>query len=96
MVRRKRNCSRRRSDLLVFTDNNRIPGHGEPLVGAESGHGRWTSYLEKSPAGSIQKANMSFVDEKAITSGVPASGIKAPGIGHRHQWIAKVAGRNAR
>ena len=55
-----------------------------------SGQGRWTSYLEKSPAGSIQKANMSFVDEKAITSGVPASGIKAPGIGsYRHQWFAE-------
>jgi spore germination cell wall hydrolase CwlJ-like protein len=51
------------------------------LSGSESGQGRWTSYLEKSPAGSIQKANMSFVDEKAITSSIPASGINAPGIG---------------
>ncbi|MEK1851079.1 MAG: cell wall hydrolase [Phyllobacterium sp.] len=51
------------------------------LSGSESGQGRWTSYLEKSPAGSIQKANMSFVDEKAITSSVPASGVDAPGIG---------------
>ena len=51
------------------------------LSGSESGQGRWTSYLEKSPAGSIQKANMSFVDDKAITSSIPASGINAPGIG---------------
>ncbi|MBZ9654181.1 cell wall hydrolase [Phyllobacterium lublinensis] len=51
------------------------------LSGSESGQGRWTSYLEKSPAGSIQKANMSFVDETAITAGVPASGVQAPGIG---------------
>lgn len=51
------------------------------LSGSESGQGRWTSYLEKSPAGSIQKANMSFVDDKAITSSLPASGVHAPGIG---------------
>ncbi|MGH7002684.1 MAG: cell wall hydrolase, partial [Alphaproteobacteria bacterium] len=51
------------------------------LSGTESGRGRWASYLEKSPAGSIQKANMSFVDRRAITGAVPASGINAPGIG---------------
>ena len=51
------------------------------LSGSESGEGRWSSYLEKSPAGSIQKANMAFVDEKAITASVPASGVRAPGIG---------------
>ena len=51
------------------------------LSGSESGQGRWSSYLEKSPAGSIQKANMAFVDEKAITGSIPASGVDAPGIG---------------
>lgn len=51
------------------------------LSGSESGQGRWASYLEKSPAGSIQKANMSFVDTKAITGAIPASGVDAPGIG---------------
>jgi len=51
------------------------------LSGSESGEGRWSSYLEKSPAGSIQKANMAFVDEKAITAAVPSSGVDAPGIG---------------
>lgn len=50
------------------------------LSGSESGQGRWASYLEKSPAGSIQKANMSFVD-KTATGAIPASGIDAPGIG---------------
>lgn len=50
------------------------------LSGSESGQGRWSSYLEKSPAGSVQKANMSFVDRIA-TGSIPASGANAPGIG---------------
>jgi spore germination cell wall hydrolase CwlJ-like protein len=51
------------------------------ISGSESGRGRWTAYLEKSPAGSIQKANMAFTDDKAITGSLPASGINAPGVG---------------
>jgi spore germination cell wall hydrolase CwlJ-like protein len=50
------------------------------LSGSESGQGRWSSYLEKSPAGSVQKANMEFVDQGA-TGSIPASGASAPGIG---------------
>jgi spore germination cell wall hydrolase CwlJ-like protein len=49
------------------------------LTGSESG--RRVSYLEKSPAGSIQKANMSFVDKTAITGSISASGVEVPGIG---------------
>ncbi len=49
------------------------------LSGSESGEGRWSSYLEKSPL-AVQKATMSFVD-RATTGSIPnASGTGAVAI----------------
>ena len=51
------------------------------VSGAEQGGERWGAFLEKSPAGSIHKASMSFVDGDMHTGSIVAAGSNVAGIG---------------
>ncbi len=51
------------------------------ISGAESSGERWNSVLEKSVAGSVHKAEMTFVDDRLTTGSISGAGIKAAGIG---------------
>jgi len=51
------------------------------ISGADTGAPRWANYVVASPAGSIQKADMPFVDSRAITGSTGGASVVAPGIG---------------
>jgi spore germination cell wall hydrolase CwlJ-like protein len=51
------------------------------ISGADSGAARWANYVVASPAGSIQRAEMPFVDSRAITGSIGNASVVAPGIG---------------
>jgi spore germination cell wall hydrolase CwlJ-like protein len=68
----------------TFLFTNPAPVAMQDITGLLTGAGKldanWGAYLEKSPAGSIHKAELAFVDTEFVTGAVP-SGIKAPGLG---------------
>ncbi len=51
------------------------------VSGTEAGSTRWSSFVEKSVAGSVHAAEMPFVDGDAVTGSISGSGMDAPGIG---------------
>ena len=51
------------------------------VSGLEASGARWTSFVEKSVAGSVHAAEMQFVDSDLTTASISGSGITAPGIG---------------
>jgi spore germination cell wall hydrolase CwlJ-like protein len=51
------------------------------VSGMETSTPRWNSFVEKSVAGSIHSAEISFVDADAVTGSIAGSGIRMPGVG---------------
>lgn len=51
------------------------------VSGIEAPNTRWNAYIEKSVAGSVQSAEMPFVDSDAITGSISGAGVSLPGIG---------------
>lgn len=51
------------------------------IAGADSGAARWSTVVQKAGAGSVQSADMPFVDLSAKTGSIAGGGLKVPGIG---------------
>ena len=51
------------------------------VTGVDARKARWSSFVEKSAAGSVHAAEMPFVDADIKTASIAGSGLAAPGIG---------------
>lgn len=64
------------------------------ITGADAGGVRWNAVVEKSVAGSVQSANMPFIDT-ASTGSISGGGVKVAGIG-KIAFEGKASKRNPR
>lgn len=62
------------------------------ITGADAGRTRWNAVVEKSVAGTVQAANMPFID-KATTGSIAGGGVEVAGIG-KIAFEGKAAKRN--
>lgn len=66
--------------LVGFPNNIAYQDMSSMITGADAGGVRWNAVVEKSGAGTVQAANMPYID-RASTGSISGGGLKVPGIG---------------
>lgn len=89
VARRPKRAERNLSTVLAFSAaifllNPTVTAYEDMtslISGADAPNARWANYIVASPAGSIQQADMPFVDSQAVTGSTESAAVVAPGIG---------------
>jgi spore germination cell wall hydrolase CwlJ-like protein len=80
--------------LISFPDAIAYQDMTSMITGADAGGVRWNAVVQKSVAGSVQAADMPFVD-KGTTGSISGGGMKVPGIG-KVAFAGKAGARDPR